>query len=90
MVQALVAYLPANSDCLDNYSKAQKDDEICSKVRQFRSDGWPEKHRISRELIHYWRARGELSICDDDNLYGTCIVVSRSTQAEKHTGRDLT
>ena len=64
MVQALVAYLPANSDCLDNYSKAQKDDEVC----QFCSDGRPEKHRISGEQIHYWRARGELSICDDDLL----------------------
>ena len=53
-------------------------------------DGWPEKRKITPELMPYWRVRGELTICDNLLLYCSQIVVPSSlkeyTLTELHEG----
>jgi len=38
-VQAITAVLPGNPDHLDNYSKAQEEDSICSKLIEYCTSG---------------------------------------------------
>ena len=62
LVQALVAYLPANADRLENYRQAQKVDATCSKLLGYCKKGWPSKHQVKGELALYWKVRGEISV----------------------------
>ena len=82
LVNALVAYLPADADRLECYRTAQRSDPVCSQILQYCRDRWPSKHRVKGDLAAYWKVRGELTICDDLLLRGSCIVVPKSQQAE--------
>ena len=82
LVQAVVAYLPADRDRLDCYRQAQKTDPICSKISEFVNSEWPSKHQVSGDVTPYWKIRGELSVCDDLLLRGTRIVVPPSLRKE--------
>ena len=82
LVSALVAYLPADGDRLECYRKAQRSDPVCSQLFQYCRDGWPSKHLVKGDLAEFWKVRGELTICDDLLLRGTCIVVPKSQRAE--------
>ena len=73
-VQALVAYLPASKNRLDDYWKAQEADPICSQLIHFCRHGWPGKHQMKGDLSWYWAMRGEITFCDDLLLYGSRIV----------------
>ena len=81
-VKALVAYLPASKDRLDDYRKGQEADPTCSQLIHFCKQGWPSKHQIKGDLSRYWMVRGELTLCDDLLLYGSRIVVPKSLQTE--------
>jgi hypothetical protein len=90
IVQAITSYLPANTDCLNEYRRAQHEDSICSHLITFCKQGWPDKGKIAADLLKYWPVRGELSLSDDLLLRGQRIVVPLKLQQETlqkiHTG----
>jgi len=81
-VLATIAQLPATRDRLKQYSQAQSGDQICTQLMLYCQQGWPERHQIRGELLHYWSIRSELTICDGLLLYGSRIVVPKSLQHE--------
>ena len=85
-----VAHLPASTERLNEYRKAQAEDHICSSVVKYCRNGWPEKN-LGSDIKPYWRVRGELTV-DKDNLllYNQRIVVPKALQRPTldkiHTG----
>jgi len=65
-MELYVAHLPASTERLDEYRRAQAKDHICSSVIKYCRNGWPEKN-IEAAIKPYWKARGELTV-DKDNL----------------------
>ena len=54
-VQVLIASLPANQDRLDDYSKAQTEDRICSKLIEYRmANQYGLRPEDSRSLEEYY------------------------------------
>jgi len=90
VMELYVAHLPASTERLDEYRRAQAKDHICSSVIKCCRNGWPEKN-IEAAIKPYWKARGELTV-DKDNLllYNKRIVVpkplQRQTLEKIHTG----
>lgn len=54
IIQALIAYLPADADRLESYRRAQQADPT-SQILQYCSSEWPNKHTVPGELIPYGR-----------------------------------
>ena len=67
--------LPAYQDRLNSYSKAQTEDNICSKQIEYCTSGWPTRNELPRELKDYWRYRGELTLSGNLLLYNSRIVI---------------
>jgi len=90
VMELCVAHLPASTERLEEYRRAQAKDHICSSVIKCCRNGWPEKY-IEADIKPYWKARGELTV-DKDNLllYNKRIVVpkplQRQTLEKIHTG----
>ena len=42
--------LPASKERLDEYRQAQKDDPVCTQVREYCSKQWPSKKFVSAEI----------------------------------------
>lgn len=80
LVQALVAYLPANSDRLQDYRDAQKGDSICSQLMHYCKNGWPNKHEVKGEIARYWTVRGQITIGSDLLLYDSRIIIPKCLQ----------
>ena len=75
-----MSQLPADKDCLEAYSRAQADDPVCSQLILYCQNGWPDRHQVKGELLRYWSARTDLSVCEGLLLYGTRIVVPKKLQ----------
>ena len=74
-VQIVMASLPADQDRLNSYSKAQTEDNICSKLIEYCTSGWPTRNELPRELKDYWRYCGELTVSGNLLLYNSRIVI---------------
>ena len=74
-VQAVTAALPANQDRLGSYHKAQAEDNICSKLIEYCTLGWPVRNKLSQGMKEYWRFHGELTLSGTLLLYQSRIVV---------------
>ena len=74
-MQVVVSSLPANQDCLDDYSKAQPEDRVCSKLIEYCTKGWLAQNELSIELKDYWKYRGELTVVSNLLLYHSRIVI---------------
>ena len=46
-MESVIAALPASNNRLQQYQDAQETDPICSSLRQYCTEGWPEKHKLS-------------------------------------------
>ena len=82
--------LPATPTRTDEYRKAQEQDEVTAQVRQYCSTEWPQEKFIPHELMPYWKARNDLTVCHNLLLYCNRIVVpkalQRETLAKVHSG----
>ena len=90
-MELCVAHIPASTWKLEEYRKAQGEDQTCSSVIKYCKEGWPEKNRIEPNIRPYWKARSDLTV-DRNNLllHGKRIVVPKSLQRQVlekiHTG----
>ena len=74
-VQLITAGLPASTDHLEAFSKAQANDGSCSKLIELCKSGWPTRNQLSRQLEKYWRFWGNLTLSNAFLLYQGCIVI---------------
>ena len=81
-VQSVLSYLPASTDRLDVFRKAQSADPTCAKLMNFCSKGWPNRKEIQGDLLQYSAAKLHLSVVDNLLLYANRIVVPHSMRAE--------
>ena len=81
-VEAIVSTLPATTQQLDAYQKAQADDSVCCKVMDYCHTQWPQKSPTDPLLELYWKVRESLSIHNDLLMYNLRIVVPHSLQKE--------
>ena len=88
-VQGVVANLPADSDHLEEYRKAQRSDPLTAKIIQFCQSQWPGRSRIENDLVPYWRVRSGLSVVDGLLLFGSreycCTKGSSNGNSEKNS-----
>ena len=53
-VESVVNIFPASNRGLQAYQDAQTDDPICSTLKTYCLEGWPDKKQLSPELRPYW------------------------------------
>ena len=82
VVHSLDELLPASQTTLDNYRRAQREDQTCRKLIDFSRNGWPAKHQIKSDLKKYWQNKGQLTVVDNLLLYGERIVVPQELQMD--------
>ena len=82
LMEMCVNSLPANSHRLEEFSKAQKTDTVCSTIISYCQDEWPKKSNVPLEIKPYWQARGQLTVHNNLLLYGQRIVIPISLQKE--------
>ena len=78
----VIAHLPASSQRLEMYRKAQSEDPVCKILFKYCRDGWPDKRAIDPRTKPYWEFRGELTVGDGLILCGTRLVIPEKLQAE--------
>ena len=74
-VAAMVSKLPATSDRLEEFWKAQAADQTLSQVINFCQTEWPEESAVSSMVKPYWKIQAELSVCKQVLLHGDRIVI---------------
>ena len=91
VMETCIAQLPASTERLEEFQKAQAEDHVCASTIRYCQKGWPEKSKVEADLRPYWKARGELTLGNNNLLlHGTRIVVPKSLQRQTlekiHTG----
>ena len=81
-LETCIDNLPASSQRLDEFPKAQAADTVCSTLINYCHHDWPKKHDIPLQLKLYWQARGQLTVCNNLPLYGPRIVIPVPLQKE--------
>ena len=81
-VHAVINSIPASSNYLDNFRKAQLQDKVCSQLTEFCKSGWPNHKQLKGDIKKYWQFQSNFSVCDNLLLFGTRIVVPPSKQLE--------
>ena len=61
-VSHIVECLPTTERRLQEIRLHQDEDEVCSKLKLFCGEGWPEKHHLNCSLQPYWQYRAEITV----------------------------
>ena len=61
-ITAITSQLPASSERLSTFTKAQSEDRTCCKVIGHCKYGWPSKYKVPTDLMAYWKCRGQFSL----------------------------
>ena len=85
-VAAMVSNLPATSDRLAEFWKAQAADQTLSKVINFCQTKWPDELAVSAALKPYWKIRDDFSVCKQLLLRGDRIVFTRRYPTASSSG----
>ena len=76
-------WLPASAKRLDDYRRAQDEDNTYSSVISYSQKGWPERKTLEADVRPYWNARAELTVVKNNLLlHGKRIVVPKSLQRQ--------
>ena len=81
-IEAVTSTLPAKVPRLEAYHKCQQSDKVCSKVRQYCQEGWPERHFIEPDIRPFWNARASLTLHKGLLLFNQRIIVPPTLQRE--------
>ena len=68
-ISAIISQLPASSEQLSTFAKAQSEDRTCSKV-------------VPTDLMVYWKCRGQFSLHNELLLFGNRIVIPSHLRKE--------
>ena len=90
-IRVIVDNLPASSDRIEAFKKAQSEDPECSRVKEYCLSSWPVKEKVEED-IPYWKVRSFLTLL---LLHGNRIVIPTSLRQETlkkvhagHQGRE--
>ena len=50
-IESVSENLPVSKGGLETYHKAQSSNEVCSRVKEFCTSGWPKKHLVYRSRV---------------------------------------
>jgi len=70
LMEMQIAQLPASKERLETYRSAQQADHICSILRQYCRNGWPDKRSIDPVTKPCWEVQSDLTIGEDLLLCG--------------------
>ena len=77
-----MASIPASNTQLEQIREKQEEDEVCRTLKQYCSEGWPDRTRVPDALKPYWQTNDELSIVHGLLLKGERIVITTSIRLE--------
>ena len=81
-LESIVSSLPVSYVKLQQIIAAQGEDPVCTKVKGYIMEGWPDKYKIPDSLKSYWNSRGELSVVGNLILKATRILIPSSLRLE--------
>ena len=81
-VQYVLASIPASNTQFERIREKQEEDEVCRTLKQYYSEGWPDRTRVPDALKPYWQTKDELSIVHGLLLKGERIVIPTSIRLE--------
>ena len=81
-VLGAITTLPASSQRLEMYRRAQLEDPVCQILFGYCRNGWPDKREIDPSVTPYWEAQGELTVGNGMLMLGRRIVVPKALQEE--------
>ena len=85
-VKAFVAVVmqsfPATDQRLEQIKTLQEQDNVCHTVAQYCQIGWPEKNKISPEILPFRHVASELNVQDGMLLRGSRIVIPTPIRQE--------
>lgn len=79
-VQFVVQSLPVKSYFLDEIKAEQSTDNICNLLKKYCQQGWPQKSKLSDELLPYYQYRFEISYLKDFLLKGARLIIPYTLQ----------
>ena len=77
-----MASLPASNTQLERIREKQEEDEVCQTLKQYCSEGWPDRTRVPDALKPYWQTKDELLVVHGLLLKAERIVISTSIRLE--------
>ncbi|XP_072040672.1 uncharacterized protein [Amphiura filiformis] len=80
--ESILSTLPATEQRLQQVIRAQKADEICMKITEYCTTGWPAYMPHLPLLRPYWENRGHFAIVEDLLLYDDRLVIPQSMRLE--------
>ena len=78
----ILTALPATEQRLQQLITAQKVDEMCIRIREYCTTGWPAYMPHLPLLRPYWENRGHFAIVDNILLYDDRLVIPQSMRLE--------
>ena len=89
-VASVLDNLPATERKLDTFRLHQDEDEVCRKLKEFCTEGWPDKHNLNSSLSAYWPERAHITIQHGLLMKDSRIIIPSSLRLEVldkiHTG----
>ena len=89
-VSHVIDCLPTTERRLQEIRLQQDEDEICSKLKEFCGEGWPEKHCLRSALLPYWQYRGEITVQQGILMKGDRVIIPSALRLDVldkiHTG----
>lgn len=81
-VGSVISSLPASDTRLQQIMEAQDEVSVCSQIKVYCYEEWPEKYSLKDTLKPYWSSRGELSVVQNILLKASRIVILSSTRLD--------
>ena len=60
----------------------QDEDEVCRKLKEFCSEGWPDKNCLTAALKAYWQCKDKLIMRHSILMKGTRVVIPSALRLE--------
>ena len=84
LLEVCITHLPTSIERVDEYRKAhghcQANDPICSLVKSYYQNSWPNENKITPGIKPYWKARGDLTVHKD-----TLLLYDRGRHSKRYT-----
>jgi len=81
-LNSIIGKIPAKPQYLVNVLTKQKEDPVCEKLKEYITNGWPEKKTLSSHLLTYWRVKDELTLQNEMLLKGERLIIPRVSRRD--------
>lgn len=81
-VKSIVRSKPLSDPYLEKIANLQLADDICSNLRKYSKEGWPEKSKLPKSMLPYFQHRHDISVGEHLLLKDSRIIIPSSMQSE--------